>query len=60
MKKATKSKEPAKKKRRLSPTVLITLPPLTRLEGRRQAQARGITFSRHVANLIDHDSVSPY
>ena len=35
----------------------ITLPPLTMLEGKRQAKAKGITFSRHVAELIERESL---
>jgi hypothetical protein len=44
---------------RHSPRLNITLPPLTDLEARRQAKAKGVSLSRHIAQLIERESVKP-
>ena len=41
---------------RISPRVSITMRPLYLAEGRRQAKAAGVTFSRHLCNLIEAES----
>ena len=42
---------------RHTPRFNITLPPLTALEARRQAKAKGVSLSRHISQLIERESV---
>jgi len=46
-------------KKRISPILNITLPPLTKQLGKMQAKLKGITYSRHVAELIEAESNRP-
>lgn len=55
----TTTEKPKVKQKRYAYPVTLTLPPLTKMEGRRQARARNLSFSRWVAMLIERESVKP-
>lgn len=48
--------EQRKKVRRLSPIISVTMPPLTLLEARRQADSQGMSLSRWLSTMVERYS----
>jgi hypothetical protein len=52
----TAEKRKQKPKKRVSPVLNVTLPPLTKALGMAQARKKGITYSKHIRDLIEAES----